>query len=170
MVDGLEAFFQTKRFDVDNWLYCDDCDEKTDMEISFNIQEYPTILTLHLKRFYFDYMTMGYQKNCCPMDIPSTLTHFKSCTYDLYGVINHSGVYGGGHYDAYIQSPENKDWYCFNDSHVIKVTDKDFLKRSKTAYMIVYRKSERIFLFNLLIKKNTMETSTEEAFKTANSR
>ena len=30
-------------------------------------------------------------------------------------------MYGGGHYDAYIQSPENKDWYCFNDSHVIKV-------------------------------------------------
>ncbi|XP_042561100.1 ubl carboxyl-terminal hydrolase 18-like [Clupea harengus] len=166
VVDGLEAFFQTTKFVDDNWLYCDDCDEKTYMEISFNIQKYPTILTLHLKRFYFDDMKMGYRKNCCPMDIPSTLTYFESCTYDLYGVINHSGVYGSGHYYAYIQSPENNDWFCFNDSHVVKITDKDFLERSKTAYMIVYRKRESSSS-SPHQEEDTMETSTEEALETA---
>ncbi|XP_062373183.1 uncharacterized protein LOC134060471 [Sardina pilchardus] len=77
VVDGLEAFFKTTRFDEDDWMYCDDCDEKTDTEISFNVQKYPTILNLHLKRFYFDYMTMGYQKNCCPVDIPPSLNYFE---------------------------------------------------------------------------------------------
>ncbi|KAG5260674.1 hypothetical protein AALO_G00295170 [Alosa alosa] len=121
VVDGLQAFFKTTTFDEDNWMYCDDCDEKTDTEISFSVQKYPTILNLHLKRFYFDYMTMGYQKNCCPVDIPPTLDYFKSCTYDLYGVINHSGVYGSGHYWANIKSSENNNWYSFDDSHVAKV-------------------------------------------------
>ncbi|XP_041926395.1 ubiquitin carboxyl-terminal hydrolase 47 isoform X1 [Alosa sapidissima] len=164
VVDGLQAFFKTTTFDEDNWMYCDDCDEKTDTEISFSVQKYPTILNLHLKRFYFDYMTMGYQKNCCPVDIPPTLDYFKSCTYDLYGVINHSGVYGSGHYWANIKSSENNNWYSFDDSHVAKITDTDFLERSRTAYMIVYRKRE-LSPSSPQQEENNMESSTVESLK-----
>ncbi|XP_063042679.1 uncharacterized protein LOC134437145 isoform X2 [Engraulis encrasicolus] len=142
VVDGLKAFFQTTRFDEDERLYCEHCDEKTDTEISLNVQKYPNILILHLKRFHLDSMKMVYQKNSSPLDIPFMLTYFEDCTYDLYGVINHSGEYGAGHYDAYIKSAENNHWYCFDDSQVTKITDKDFLERSRTAYLIVYRKRE----------------------------
>ncbi|KAL2079330.1 hypothetical protein ACEWY4_025074 [Coilia grayii] len=166
VVDGLKAFFQTTKFDEGDWLYCDDCDEKTDTEISLSIQKYPAILILHLKRFYFDYMKMGYEKDSCPMDIPSMLTYFEDCTYDLYGVINHSGVYGGGHYDAYIKSPENNHWYCFNDSQVTKITDKDFLERSRTAYVIVYRKRESL-PSSTQQEGSITESSAEEALETA---
>ncbi|KAL2079327.1 hypothetical protein ACEWY4_025071 [Coilia grayii] len=164
VVDGLKAFFQTTRFDEDDWLYCDDCDEKTDSEISFNIQKYPTILVFHLKRFYFDYMRMGYQKNSCPIAIPPELTFFKDCPYDLYGIINHTGVYGGGHYDAYIKSSENNHWYCFNDSQVTKITDNGFLNGSRTAYMIVYRKKS--LPSSTLQEENTPGNHAKEAPET----
>ncbi|XP_041926394.1 ubiquitin carboxyl-terminal hydrolase 47-like isoform X2 [Alosa sapidissima] len=164
VVNGLQAFFKTTRFDEDDWMYCDDCDEKTDTEISFSVQKYPTILNLHLKRFYFDYMTMGYQKNCCPVDIPPTLDYFESCTYDLYGVINHSGVYGSGHYWANIKSSENNNWYSFDDSHVAKIADTDFLERSRTAYMIVYRKRD---LSSPQQEETNMKSSPVESLETA---
>ncbi|XP_063048610.1 ubiquitin carboxyl-terminal hydrolase 47-like [Engraulis encrasicolus] len=162
--DGLKDFFQTTRSDEDDRMYCDDCDEKTDTEIRFNIQKYPTVLILHLKRFYFDYFQMGYQKNSCPMDIPLELDFFKDCPYDLYGIINHSGQYRGGHYDAYIKPPENNHWYCFDDSRVTEITDNNFLKGSRTAYMIVYRKrSSQIYLYEEI---NSLENTAEDALKT----
>ena len=36
--------------------------------------------------------------------------------YQLYGVSNHIGMLGGGHYVAYAKNPENHTWYSFNDS------------------------------------------------------
>jgi ubiquitin carboxyl-terminal hydrolase 4/11/15 len=36
--------------------------------------------------------------------------------YDLYGVVNHYGSMGAGHYTAYCQNFLNKKWYEFNDS------------------------------------------------------
>ncbi|XP_063048611.1 ubiquitin carboxyl-terminal hydrolase 47-like [Engraulis encrasicolus] len=128
VVDGLEDFFQTTKFEEDDWWYCDECGEKKDTEIRFNIQKYPTVLILHLKRFYFDYFQMGYQKNSCQMDIPLELEFFQDCPYVLYAIINHRGVYGGGHYDAYIKPPGNDHWYCFDDSRVTEITGNGFLK------------------------------------------
>jgi len=37
------------------------------------IDEYPTVLTLHLKRFDFDYIQMRYKKNECRLDVPLSL-------------------------------------------------------------------------------------------------
>ena len=42
----------------------------------------------------------------------------ESMIYDLYGVSNHFGNMGFGHYTAYAQNPLDKNWYEFDDSHV----------------------------------------------------
>jgi ubiquitin C-terminal hydrolase len=39
-----------------------------------------------------------------------------SYLYDLYGVVNHYGTMGGGHYTSYIKSMG--DWFDYNDSSV----------------------------------------------------
>ena len=45
--------------------------------------------------------------------------------YDLYGVANHIGVMGGGHYIAYAQNSMNQQWYCYDDSHVSRKKESD---------------------------------------------
>ncbi|KAK3545705.1 hypothetical protein QTP70_011365 [Hemibagrus guttatus] len=43
-----------------------------------------------------------------------------NCKYELYAIINHMGGQNGGHYNAVIKSFEDNEWYCFDDSFVIK--------------------------------------------------
>jgi ubiquitin C-terminal hydrolase len=38
--------------------------------------------------------------------------------YDCFAVSNHFGGLGGGHYTAYAQQPDDRNWYCFDDSRV----------------------------------------------------
>jgi ubiquitin C-terminal hydrolase len=65
-----------------------------------------------------------------------------SAVYDLYGVSNHMGALGGGHYTAACLSPgseESNQWYCFNDTNVTPIADERELQGS-VAYVLFYRK------------------------------
>lgn len=137
---GLKTFEEHSILEEDDWVYCDECDCKTKTETWSQIDEYPTVLTLHLKRFDFDYMQMRYEKNECRLDVPLTLPKKDNRpTYDLYAVINHKGRYSGGHYEAIIKSYENGLWYCFDDNRVTQTSESP-LKNSSLPYMLMYRK------------------------------
>ena len=41
-----------------------------------------------------------------------------SLLYDCFGISNHFGNVGGGHYTAYAKNPINNKWYDFDDSYV----------------------------------------------------
>ena len=43
--------------------------------------------------------------------------------YDLFGVSNHYGSVGGGHYTATCYNYSRKKWYDFNDSSVGPATN-----------------------------------------------
>lgn len=58
----------------------------------------------------------------------------KKNTYSLYGVVNHYGCTGGGHYTAYCKN--NGDWYEFNDAIVSKVEN----IITNNAYILFYKK------------------------------
>ena len=57
--------------------------------------------------------------------------------YDLYGVVNHYGTMGGGHYTAYCKNFLNNRWYEFDDSRVSEIRSKDAV--SENAYVLFYR-------------------------------
>ena len=57
--------------------------------------------------------------------------------YDLYGVVNHFGSMGGGHYTAYCKNFLNGRWYEFDDSRVSQVDTKSVI--SENAYVLFYR-------------------------------
>lgn len=42
----------------------------------------------------------------------------ENVIYDLFGVVNHSGGLGGGHYTADCKNLEDDKWYHFNDVSV----------------------------------------------------
>lgn len=51
--------------------------------------------------------------------------------YDCYAVSNHYGGLGGGHYTAFAQMPDDKKWYCFDDSRVEEMTAEGVSSRQR---------------------------------------
>lgn len=60
--------------------------------------------------------------------------------YDCYGVSNHYGSMGFGHYTAYCKNPLTNMWYDFDDSRVSKVEGKDVC--TNAAYNLFYRRRD----------------------------
>lgn len=56
--------------------------------------------------------------------------------YKLYGVVNHHGSLGGGHYTAYARHGDQ--WYLFDDSRVEEVATEKIV--SSAAYLLFYER------------------------------
>lgn len=95
--------------------------------------QFPPVLTIHLKRFDFDFQTMGFKKIHDYFQFPTVLDidEFlapdcppESCAvrnrYILHSVLVHSGDVGGGHYYAYIRP--STDINC-QDVYTVKEVD-----------------------------------------------
>ena len=104
---------------------------------------FPSILIIDLKRWNNDGRL---DKNQKFIDIPLRADFSKyvkgynpsSYVYDLYGVCNHSGNSGGGHYTANIKNANGK-WYNFNDTHVNEIIDEQTIISDK-SYCLFYRR------------------------------
>jgi len=62
-----------------------------------------------------------------------------SYVYDLFGVCNHSGGVGGGHYTATIKNANGK-WYEFNDTLVNEIKEEQVI--TTYSYCLFYRKKK----------------------------
>ena len=60
----------------------------------------------------------------------------KQTKYKLYGVVNHHGSLGGGHYTAYARQADT--WYLFDDSRVEEVEPQKIV--SNSAYLLFYER------------------------------
>lgn len=76
----------------------------------------------------------------CPMDdfesklrLPLEVNRSKA-SFRLYGVINHIGALGGGHYTAYAYN--NQAWRLYDDSICRQVNEEDVC--TKDAYVLFY--------------------------------
>ncbi|XP_041079029.1 ubiquitin carboxyl-terminal hydrolase puf-like isoform X1 [Polyodon spathula] len=78
--NGLRDFLKSELLEGDNQSYCDKCKMKTDTETRYYFQSLPRILTLHLKRFQFDYYHMRFMKIQGPVEIPLELQFQKAPT------------------------------------------------------------------------------------------
>lgn len=96
---------------------------KQDAQKGVMFMNFPPVLTIHLKRFAFDFQRMGFTKVHDHYEFPVVLdlNEFLSPdadeevkkinhTYELHSVLVHSGDVHGGHYYAYIR-PANKHKY-----------------------------------------------------------
>ena len=64
----------------------------------------------------------------------------EKISYNLYGVVHHSGSANGGHYISYTKNIISKDWYEFNDSNVRQVKNPESIVNSG-AYLLFYEKN-----------------------------
>eukprot|EP00835_Amoeboradix_gromovi_P004117 NODE_303_length_11391_cov_0.177028.p2 type:complete len:325 gc:universal NODE_303_length_11391_cov_0.177028:7370-8344(+) len=112
------------------------------------IQSLPEILTIQLKRFYFNKQS-GLSKNNKNADYSSVLqvpcfandveTVFK---YKLYAVIYHIGkTIESGHYTCALYDDKLESWLFIDDTKVVKISIQQLMHyRRNEAYMLMYYK------------------------------
>ena len=102
-----------------NQIYCNNCSSSENAVTYNKLYNCPEILTIILNRgkgLEFDVQFKF------PMFIDiSKYVADKNCNskYELIGVITHLGESSmSGHFIAYCKSPNDNNWYCYNDSQV----------------------------------------------------
>ncbi|KAI0677336.1 hypothetical protein C8Q78DRAFT_1065906 [Trametes maxima] len=136
--DALKKFVAVDHLRGADKYKCEKCKKLVNADKQFTIEEAPTVLTVHLKRF----SPMG-RKIAHPVAYPERLTlqpymseEKFGLSYTLYGVISHAG--GGpnsGHYYAHVKA-SNGSWYEMNDESVMRQGSAPTNMRS--AYMLFY--------------------------------
>ncbi|XP_015108842.1 ubiquitin carboxyl-terminal hydrolase 15 [Diachasma alloeum] len=142
----LEHFTKAEVMDGDEKPTCSKCQMRRKCTKSFAIQKFPKILVIHLKRFS---PTERFRaKLSVLVDFPLTgldLSAFaapdvQGCTYNLYGVANHSGTPYSGHYTAYCKHPYSGEWHEYNDSRISPVSVSSVI--SSEAYVLFYEQQQ----------------------------
>jgi ubiquitin C-terminal hydrolase len=166
--DCLKSFTEKEILDDENRFMCDCCKKRQRCEKRLTVHRWPSILVIHIKRF--QYTTYSREKLSTsvifptkgldlrpyfshpedPIEVNSQVSGSggssgcdrNSSIYDLYGVSNHMGGLGGGHYTAscrhdHLGGAENK-WFLYNDSNVSPLSDESELQGS-VAYVLFYK-------------------------------
>ena len=117
----------------------------------------PDVLVVHLKRFEFrnvlrrdkletfvDFPVEGLDmsKHCGSTQQPGFVNEQIPSMYDLFGVVNHYGRMGFGHYTAFCREwnelGEMSSWGLFDDATVSNVIGNKVV--SPAAYVLFYRR------------------------------
>lgn len=67
--------------------------------------------------------------------------------YVLFGISNHYGGLGGGHYTAYAKNWKDNQWYSFDDSSCSRTSPSRII--TDAAYNLFYRRRGVIDLNNI---------------------
>ena len=164
----LEQFTKPERLDEDNKWYCSSCKTHVRAEKTMEVWRLPNVLIVHLKRFEFKH-SLRREKLETIVDFPiEGLDMSKYCAqssndgpyakekefvingtpayYDLFGVVNHYGRMGFGHYTSFARrwttNSIDNDWVLFDDSAVRRISKDQVV--SSAAYMLFYRR--RVFV------------------------
>lgn len=144
----LDHFVAEEKLDADNTWYCSKCKDHKEAYKQMRIMKLPEVLVIHLKRFKKKHLRYGVNiyKNHDFIGTPFELDmsrylinqDSKETKYELYGVVNHFGRCGGGHYTAFCKNFLDEQWYNFDDSDVEKIKQSDV--PSKYAYVLFYKR------------------------------
>ena len=136
----LDLYCKCENLSGDNAWLNEETNKKQDVNISILFWKLPKILILCLNRFNNNGKKIKSFVNIPVNDVdfskyvigPNKSTYI----YDLYGICNHHGESGGGHYTSYVKNPNGK-WYWFNDSNVSEIMEDKIV--TLDAYCIFYR-------------------------------
>jgi len=132
---------------LDDEYKCERCKSAQKASKCLKIYKCPEILVLHLKRFSYNvYIRKKIEdevefptENLVLDPIMSDVKgHDEHVIYDLYGISNHIGGLGSGHYVAHCKSFKDNEWYLKNDDYVKKTSPED--GKDSTAYVLFYRR------------------------------
>jgi ubiquitin carboxyl-terminal hydrolase 4/11/15 len=89
----------------------------------------------------------------------------KTYVYDLFGISNHFGGLGGGHYTAYAKNWKEDQWYSYDDSSCSRTSASRIV--TDAAYNLFYRLRGSVDLSNINYSSLKQSATLEslEAFK-----
>lgn len=135
-------------FKLENIQYC--CEKCNNMEnniIEKKIMNSPKTLIIKIKKYYSSgnrlIKSNLFIKYPQVLDMMPYIICDNNQKYELYGVINHVGIFGSGHYYSYIKKYNRKmnkflnQWYCCNDSNISEISIEEALS-SQNAYILFY--------------------------------
>lgn len=139
-----KLFNQPEILDNENQWYCSKCKEHKSAERTMMVYRLPKVLIIHFKRFLKRDHRLSFRKNSVLVDFPLRDMNLQplvfgqpaDSSYDLFGVSNHIGEMGGGHYTAFCKSKEGA-WNQFDDEYVRQIDDKGVV--TEMAYLLFYR-------------------------------
>ncbi|KAI9362954.1 hypothetical protein DFJ73DRAFT_811732, partial [Zopfochytrium polystomum] len=138
---------------LDELYQCDACKSRQKASKCLRIHRCPEILVLHLKRFLFtaysrDKIETNVQypiRNLSLEPIMSGTPGRDHLTYyDLFGVSNHMGGMGGGHYIAHCKNSDDGQWYQRNDSRVSSCSELALTQMGSSAYVLFFQKKRNV--------------------------
>lgn len=177
--DSFQDYIQVEKMDGENQYMAGDQYKLQDANKGVIFMSFPDVLHLQLKRFEYDYMRDTMTKINDRYEFPETFDaapylsddadKSQNWTYQLHGVLVHSGDLNAGHYYAFLK-PEKEGWfYKYDDDKVTKATRREVLEdnfggeyrqpitnprtplqrkapimRPNSAYMLVYIRQTKV--------------------------
>lgn len=162
--DCLDEFTKEEKLGEDDLWYCPRCKKHQQATKRFDLWKAPDVLVVHLKRFsnsrtlrdkidaFIDFPIEGLdlenmvgeraiakklQAQGVKIEELNLTSLDEPLTYDLFGVDEHIGGLGGGHYRAYALNHHNGKWYHFDDSYVKPAKPEDAVV--STTFLINFR-------------------------------
>ena len=139
----LKKFCKEEQLKEGNEWYCSKCKEHVLAKKKMDFFYLPKILIICFKRFVKD--STYWEKNDDEVIFPINDFDMKEFVigpdkdhskYDLFGVSQHYGGTGGGHYTAVCKN--NGKWFSYDDSSCNETIENDAL--SSAAYVLFYRR------------------------------
>lgn len=179
VLDSFKDYIQVEKMDGENQYFAGDQHKLQDANKGVIFNSFPDVLHLQLKRFEYDIQRDMMMKINDRYEFPEIfdaapyLTEdadkSEPWTYQLHGVLVHSGDLNAGHYYAFIK-PEKDGWfYKYDDDKVTRATLREVLEdsfggeyrtlngnpraplqkkapiiRQNSAYMLVYIRQSRL--------------------------
>ncbi|OHT12768.1 hypothetical protein TRFO_17317 [Tritrichomonas foetus] len=132
--DSLKTFLEPDKFEYDL-----EGVGKVDAIRLHKIKRAPTILIIQLKRFEYNMQKQEREKInskyefAQEIDLSSIMKDGSSTSYDLCGVVQHTGTALGGHYFSDIKR-DNGKWFCMNDTVCQKINGEKLPKEASGGF------------------------------------
>ena len=141
----LDEYCKKERLEGENAYKVEKTGELISADRDFTFWNLPSVLIIHLKRFSHSMGRSGKTARLVSvpvheLDMTPYVSGYKKIQYkyELYGVCNHGGGTGGGHYHAHVKTPNG--WHNFDDTNVSPLGASPPI--GNTAYCLFYRKKK----------------------------
>ena len=140
LYDCFNKYTEKEILTDDNKISNDETGNKENAEKQILFWGLPNILIITLKRFTNNNRKINknidFEVN--DLDLSKYVVGYDktSYNYELYGICNHLGSCGGGHYTAMVKNA-NGNWYHFNDMVIQQINEKSI--KSSHVYCLFYR-------------------------------
>ncbi|KAG8059797.1 hypothetical protein GUJ93_ZPchr0002g26014 [Zizania palustris] len=158
LVDALESFTKVEQIgDAQNKLTCEHCNAKVSKNKQLMLDRSPDVIAFHLKRFTTidNYVEKIDKHVMYPLELDLKPFHSdpyndNELKYDLYGIVEHSGLPNYGHYVCSIRSSPST-WHLMNDSHVDSISEVSALNQE--GYILFYVRQGKFEWFSSLLEQ-----------------